>query len=310
MEVGKLERIPLREIWKDEARDFTPWLEENIEVLNEALDLSLSPVERERSAGTFSVDLLAEDNDGSMVIIECQLERTDHDHLGKILTYLTSLEAKTAIWICSYPRPEHIKAITWLNEATPSDISFYLVKVEGIRIGESPPAPLFSVICAPSEASKEIGEKKKEFAERHKKRLEFWSELLSKSKERTRLHANISPSRYHWLGTGAGKAGLSYNYLITMKWGGVELYIDKGKEEINKRIFDAIYAKKEEIEADFGEQLEWERLEGRRACRIRARFEEAGLQDREKWDELQDKMIDAMIRLEAALKKHIARLKI
>lgn len=312
MKIGKLEKVPLREVWRDEARDFTRWLEENLEVLNDSLDLSLRVVEREGSAGAFAVDLLAEDNDGNKVIIECQLEKTDHDHLGKVLTYLTNLEAKTAIWICSDPRPEHIKTITWLNEVTPADVSFYLVKVEGVRIGESSPASLFSVICAPSEEAKEIGRDREEFAERHKKRLEFWRQLLAKSKEKTRLHANISPSKESWIGTGAGKSGLSYNYEITKNWGGVEFYIDKGKgaEEINKQIFNSLEAKKDEIESEFGESLKWVCREGVRMCRIGWTYSEAGFKDEDKWDYLQDKMIDAMIRLEKALKNHIRKLTI
>lgn len=311
MKIGKLENVSLREIWKSEE-DFTYWLEENIEILNGSLNLSLSVIEREKSAGTFAVDLLAEDSEGNRVIIECQLEKTDHDHLGKVLTYLTSLEAKTAIWICSDPRPEHIKTMTWLNEVTPIDVSFYLVKVEGIRIGESPPAPLFSGVCAPSEEAKEIGKKKEEFAERHNKRLEFWTQLLAKSKERTKLHANISPGKENWIGTGAGKSGLSYNYVVTMSWGAVELYIDRGKdtEEINKQIFDALRAKKDEIESEFGESLNWDSREGVRMCRIRWTCSDTGLKDEEKWDYLQNKMIDAMIRLEKALKDHIGRLTI
>lgn len=248
MRIGKLEKVPLREIWKNED-EFTRWIEENIEVLNESLDLLLSSAEREKSAGSFSADLLAEDEDGNKVVIECQLERTDHDHLGKVLTYLTSLEAKTAIWICSDPRPEHVKAVTWLNEVTPADVSFYLVKVEGVRIGDSLPAPLFSVICAPSEEAKEMGKTRGEFAERHKKRIEFWRRLLEKSRARTKLFANISPSKENWIGTGAGKSGLWYNYVITRDWGAVELYIDKGKgaEEINKQIFETLYAKKKKL---------------------------------------------------------------
>lgn len=310
MAIGKLEKVPLREIWRKEAKDFTRWLEENIEILNEALDLSLSSAEREKSAGAFAADLLAEDNKGNKVIIECQLEKTDHDHLGKILTYLTSLEAKTAIWICSEPRPEHIKTATWLNEVTPADVSFYLVKVEGVRIGESPPAPLLSAICAPSEETKEIGKKRKEFAERHKKRLEFWTQLLAKSKERTKLHANISPSKENWIATGAGKAGLIYNYVITNDYGATELYIDKGKdmEEINKKIFYALHAKKDEIESGFGESLNWDCREGVRMARIRWTCNEAGLKDEDNWDYLQDEMVDSMIRLEKALKSHIAKL--
>ena len=310
MKIGKLEKVPLREIWKKEAKDFTRWLEKNIDYLNESLDLSFSSVEAEKSAGKFSVDLLAEDNEGKPVVIECQLEKTDHDHLGKVLTYLTWHEAKTVVWICSDPRPEHIKAMNWLNEVSPADMSFYLVKVEGVRIGESPPAPSFSVICAPSEETKDLGKTKVKIAERHIRRQEFWKQLLEKSKRRTGLHANISPGKYGFIGTGAGKSGLAYNYGITYKYGMVELYIDRGKgsEETNKQIFDALHAKKEEIEVSFGEPLIWERLDDRRGCRICRKFSKVGLKDKDKWDDLQAKMIDAMIRLESSLRSHITEL--
>lgn len=312
MKIGKLEKVSLREIWRNEAKDFTSWLEDNLEILADSLDLSLRIIEREGRVGTFAVDLLAEDNEGNKAIVECQLEKTDHDHLGKVLTYLTNLEAKTAIWICSDPRPEHVKSITWLNEVTPADVSFYLVKVEGVRIGESSPAPLFSVICAPSEETKEIGKEREEFAERHRKRLEFWNQLLAKSKERTKLHANISPSKENWIGAGAGKSGLSYQYVIGKNWGGIELYIDKGKgaAEVNDQIYSTLHAKKDEIESEFGENLIWDQREGVRMRRIGLIYREVGLKDEDKWDNLQDKMIDAMVRLEKALKNHIRRLAI
>lgn len=113
--IGRLQRISLRDVWKHEALDFTKWLQENIEVLNEVIDLNLSNPESERSAGAFSVDLVAEDESGNPVIIENQLEKSDHDHLGKILTYLVAMAAKTAIWIVADPRPEHVSTITWLR---------------------------------------------------------------------------------------------------------------------------------------------------------------------------------------------------
>ncbi len=125
--IEKISRIPLREVWKHEALDFTKWLEENIDVLNGALGLELVNVEREQSAGAFSVDLVAEEND-RIAIIENQLERSDHDHMGKVITYLTMMDAKIAIWIVAEPRAEHVKAISWLNES--SSASFYLVKPE------------------------------------------------------------------------------------------------------------------------------------------------------------------------------------
>jgi hypothetical protein len=210
--VGKIQRVSLREVWKHEALSFTTWLRENIDVLNDTIGLSLSNVEREQAAGDFSVDLVAEDESGDPVIVENQLEKSDHDHLGKLLTYLVAIGAKTAVWIVSEPRPEHVNAVSWLNESSPA--SFYLVKVEAIRIDESSPAPLLTKVVGPSEESREVGETKKEWAERYTLRRRFWTKLLEKSTKMTRLHANISPSRYNWLGTSAGVSGLNYNYTV------------------------------------------------------------------------------------------------
>ena len=113
--IGKITKVPLRNIWKHEAKDFTSWLQNNIDVLNQVIDFQLSNVEREQSTGNFNVDLVAEDDDGNPVIIENQLEKSNHDHLGKVITYLASIGASKAIWIVSEPRQEHIKAISWLN---------------------------------------------------------------------------------------------------------------------------------------------------------------------------------------------------
>lgn len=135
--IGKMERVALRELWKHEERGFSAWLETNLEMLSDAIGVTLSDPQRERLAGNFQVDLVAEDENGDRVIVENQLEATDHDHLGKLLTYLTNLDAKAAIWITSAPRPEHIRAIQWLNETTPDDIAFYLVRLAAYRISGS-----------------------------------------------------------------------------------------------------------------------------------------------------------------------------
>jgi len=309
--IEKLQRINLREVWKHEAYDFTQWLEENIDVLNDVLDLDLSNAEREKAAGTFSVDLVAEDDMGKTVVIENQLEKSNHDHLGKLITYLTAIGAKVAIWIVADPRPEHVGAISWLNES--SSASFYLLKVEAIKIGDSSPAPLLTLIVGPSEEGREVGKTKKEFAERHILRQQFWKGLLERAKPRTKLHAGISPSQYNWIGTGAGKGGLGYNYALTQHASTVELYIDRGKDskEENEAIFDALKDHQEEIERSFGDALEWERLETKRACRIVKRFSLGGYrEEEEKWPEIQDRMIDAMVRLESSLGSHIAELQV
>jgi len=308
--IGKIDRVPLRDVWKHEATDFTRWLEENIEVLNDMLDLNLTTAEREKDAGDFSVDLVAEDDKGNPVVIENQLEKSNHDHLGKLITYLTAMGARTAIWIVSDPRPEHINAISWLNESNAA--SFYLLKIEAIRIGESAPAPLLTLIVGPSKEGREVGETKKELAERYEIRRRFWTGLLDYAKTKTKLHAGLSPGEYNWIGTGAGTSGLAYVYSLTKHAAAVELYIDRGKEAEaeNKAIFDQLLAAKEEIERVFNEPLEWQRLEDRRACRIRKQITIGGWRDDPaKWPDVYAAMVDAMIRLEKALKPHVQRLK-
>lgn len=303
--IQKISRIPLRDAFKHEAYDFTRWLEENLDVLNDCIDITLSNAEREKSAGDFSVDLVAEDEAGNKVIIENQLEKSNHDHLGKVITYLVAMEAKAAIWIVSDPRPEHVSAITWLNEA--SSASFYLLKLEAIKIGESAPAPLLTLIVGPSESTKAVGRAKQEFAERYDLRLTYWKGLLDYAKTKTKLHATITPGKYTWAGTGAGRSGLGYNYVVWEHESAVELYIDRGKDsdEENKAIFDKLLSHKEKIEATFGGELEWQRLDAKRACRIRKSFTEGGYKDEDKLKAIYEATVDAMIQLEKAFKPYI-----
>ena len=308
--IQKISRIPLRDAFKHEAYDFTKWLQDNLDVLNDCIDLTLSNADREAAAGDFSVDLVAEDELGNKVIIENQLEKSNHDHLGKLITYLVAMEARAAIWIVSEPRPEHVSAITWLNES--SSASFYLLKLEAIKIGESDPAPLLTLIVGPSDATKAVGKAKQEFAERYDIRRDFWTRLLEHAKTKTKLHTTISPGRYAWIGTGAGKSGLGLNYVTWEHETCVELYIDRGKnrEVENKAIFDALHAKKDEIERLFGHSLEWDRLDSKRASRIRKTINIGGWKDPEKWGEIHPEMVDTMVRLEKALKPYIQKLEI
>jgi Domain of unknown function (DUF4268) len=306
--IGKLERVPLREVWKHEALDFTQWLQENIDVLNSALDLNLVNVDREQAAGSFSIDLVAEDEGGGTVIIENQLEKSNHDHLGKLVTYLTGMGAKAAIWIVSDPRPEHVAAITWLNEA--SSAAFYMVKVEAVRIGSSPAAPLFTLIVGPSEETEEVGHTKREIAERYTIRKRWWTQLIERSAKISKLHAHITPGEYSWIGTSSGVRGLNLNYSITQDECGAELYIDRGKgrEEENKSIFDQLFAHREEIEKGFGGPLSWERLEGKRACRIKYSQEGGYRTPEDQWPKMQEDIIAAMNRLEQALRPFLKQL--
>lgn len=310
MDIGKLEPVPLRELWKHEERGFSAWLEQNLSELADELGVSLIDPRREVKAGKFEVDIVAETDSGATAVIENQLGPTDHDHLGKLLTYIANLDAKIAVWVTSDSRAEHIRAIQWLNETTPDDTAFYLVRLSAYRIGQSAPAPLFTTIVGPSAASKDMGKQKKEMAERHVLRYDFWKELLARAKARgLLLHAARAPSRDHWLGAGAGvRSGVSYNYLIWMDEAGVELYIDTGDHTENKRIFDSLYAQKAQIESAYGGPIVWERLDEKRASRIRCEVADQGVKtDVEQWPAVQDAMIDAMRRLSTALKEPLRK---
>ena len=296
--IGRLQRVGLREVWEHEALHFTPWLEKNIDVLNDVIDLSLSIVEREQAAGDFSVDLVAEDESGNPVIIENQFGQSDHDHLGKLITYLTAIGANVAIWIVEAPRPEHISAISRLNESGLA--SFYLLKLEAVRIGDSSTAPLITLIAGSSAESQE---------ERHI-RFQFWTQFLERANKRTPLYANISPSERGDIRTAAGKQGLTFNCVIGMHTSRIELYIDRDTGVDNEEIFNTLEESKADIEV-FGEPLEWQPLKGRRACRISKQFALGGYRDNEEeWPKIQDAMIGGMILLERAFRCYIDQLQV
>ena len=303
--IGRLQRVELRDVWSHEAHDFTRWLEQNIDVLNDAIGFTLSIVERETAAGDFRVDLVAEDESGQSVIIENQLERSNHDHLGKLLTYLTVFEAKTAIWIVKEARAEHIGVISWLNELSPS-ASFYLLKLEAIQIDDSRCAPLLTLIVGPSEEEerREIRETKQEVQERDSLRFRFFTQLIERSQQKTPLFQNISPSTTsnNMIRTGAGKANVHFAYLIQAHTADVELRINN-----NEELFDTLLEKQGEIEQAFGQPLEWRQLQTNRdLCRISKKLEKGGYRDdQNRWAEIQDTMIDAMIKLEQVFNSHI-----
>lgn len=304
--VGRLERVHLREVWKHEALDFTTWLENNTDVLTDAIGIEFTSVQREQAAGSFSVDLVAEDEDGDFAVIENQLERSDHDHLGKLITYLTAFEAKRAIWIVSDPRPEHVTAITWLNQSTPA--SFYLFKVEAVRIGESLPAPLLTLIVGPSDEGRAVGERKQELVEQHQEMQRFWSGLIERARSRTPLHANATPGRGTWLSAEYGKSGLFLSYIVRAHDARVELSIDTGDAEKNRRIFDSLEESREVINDSVGEPLIWDKREGRQICKVELPVSGGGYRDIVRRDEVYEAMIAAMVRLESSLRPYITRL--
>jgi len=156
--IGKLKTIPIRELFVHEAHDFTSWLAKNIDVLADRLDTMLIIEGQEVPVGKFRADLVCRDSQGNRVVIENQLESTDHDHFGKLLTYMGNLKANTAIWITPNPRIEHQLAIERFNEQKMNGFAFYLIKVEAIKIDDSNPTPLFTVLARPSEQPAPLAE--------------------------------------------------------------------------------------------------------------------------------------------------------
>ena len=295
----------LREVWTHEAKDFTTWLEDNIDVLAEVVGLQLSGVEREKSAGAFSVDLIAEDEDGKTVVIENQLEKSDHNHLGKLITYLVGLQARRAVWIVADPRPEHVGVIAWLNESSSAD--FYLLKLEAIRIGDSVPAPLLTMIVGPSEEARKVGQEKKDMLELERLRYRFFEGLLEHAKERTGLHANVSPTKHQWLGAGTGTAGITFNYVVLRGKTRVELYIDTPDGAENRRIFQELLLKKEKIETTVGFPLDWDTKEGRRSCRIHKTYANGGYTHEGNWVALYEELTTAMMKFGSAFKPYLKK---
>lgn len=310
MPIAKLEPVALREVWPHEAHDFTAWLGANLDVVGEVLGIELSLVQREAAVGPFWADLLAEDQHGNPVIIENQLERTDHDHLGKLITYMSNLGAKTAVWITSAPCPEHETAVHWLNESLPGDTALYLLKLEAFRIGNSDPAPRLAIVAGPSAAAKAIGAEKKELAERHVLRREFWTGLLALGKERGHPHVRVSPSTEMSISAGSGVSGVWYYYEILQRGARVVLRIDRGDAETNRRIYEQLHSARERIEGEMKVPLKWDHQEGTRRCDVRYHLDEGGLLDRESWPDLQERMVDAMIGLVKAIGPEIQRLEV
>lgn len=313
IEANRITRLKITDVWRHEDRDLTPWLCENIDVIGDSIGTQLTNATREQSTGSFNVDIKAEDAEGNIVIIENQFGNSDHDHLGKLITYLASFEARTAIWITENPRTEHINAINWLNEGS-NGCSFYLLKIEAIKIGDSQPAPLLTKIVGPSEESRDLGKVKKDDAERFNLRAFFWDTLLTiaKNKRLTTFNA-ISPSRDSWIAASSGLRGLQYVFWVNQYSTRIELRIDRGKEsdQENLNILQQLKQYGAEIETVFGDTLQWEELEGYRVCSIRKDYERGGYKnDKTDIHDIAEALVDAMIKLENATRPFIKKINI
>lgn len=216
MKLGKIKKITdLRSVWKHEAKDFTKWLaeEKNLELLGNEIGLNISLIKTEAETGDFSVDILAEEAEtGKKIIIENQLERTDHDHLGKIITYASGYNAETIIWIVKDFRSEHKSAIDWLNEHTDEKLNFFGITIELWQIADSPIAPKFNIVSQPNSWSKAIksSSTKGELSETALKQMSFFEGFTSycNTKETSLSLSNPQPSTPAYYSFGIGITGV------------------------------------------------------------------------------------------------------
>jgi len=271
-ELSKIKKIELREIWKHEALDFTMWLaeEENLNLLSDAVGVDIRLIQREANVGRFNVDILAEEEStGHKIIIENQLEDTNHDHLGKLITYASGHDAKIMIWIVKNAKEEHIKAIEWLNDTTDETINFFLINIEVWQIDNSNPAPKFEVLVRPNEWAKTIRSTSGsgELTDTKIQYLNFWSKFkdyCNKNYPDIRIQ---KPSPKQWTNFALGTTLCHISIHVNSKEEkiGCELYINDSKE-----FFTYLNSFKDEIEKQIGQKLEWH--EAKKASRIKAKY--------------------------------------
>lgn len=269
--LGKIKQVNLKDVFEKEDKDFTPWLNENLDILGGKLNLDIIDSNIEENVGNFSCDIIARDSDSNkIIIIENQFGTTNHDHLGKILTYAAGKQAGIIIWIAENFREEHKKALEWLNENVDPEggPSFFGVEIKLIKIEDSPPAPDFRIVVKPNDWERLIKMSSQTMSETDKKYLEFYSKLVDKYKKINPRGRKIKPKPQNWLSFGAGKSGLSFVWVFkSNNRFAVELYIDTGDKNENERIFEELEKYKDKIDNEI-KGLIWDKMEEKRACRI------------------------------------------
>jgi hypothetical protein len=287
MKLSRITKINPREVWKHEALHFTQWLakEENISVLCEELGINLENIKPEASAGRYNVDIVADDIDTKRkVIIENQLESTDHKHLGQLLTYASAYDASMIIWVVTDYTEEHRQAIDWFNRNISENISFFLVQIEVYKIGDSDAAPKFNIICEPNNWGKAVKSSGTGDVVSATKllQMEFWEGLkASASKTNTSVNFSHTPQPKHWFNISIGTSRCHLALTLNTQKGyiGCEVYIRN-----DKSLYDNFHNNKEQIEATVGQELEWMELPDATASRILLTYK-GNPKDRKRWGE-------------------------
>lgn len=298
--LGRLEIVPLREAWPDEARNFTPWLADdtNLSLLAETLGLHLELEAVEKPVGPFSADILAKEaGTDRWVLIENQIEPTDHKHLGQLLTYAAGLDARTIVWVAQVFREEHRAAVDFLNRATNEDYSFFAVQIELYKIGNSDLAPSFAVAAKPNNWSKNAQAARQSteegLTETQVKHREYWTFLIGCAVDRYPALASRTPYKGNW--QTAERLFYSKNLQAdancTFTQGRLRAEIYLGGS-LAKAAFHKLAEKRLDIEKSFGGALEWEELFGKQDSRIAVYMPgDQGREDKDKWAEQADWLI-------------------
>lgn len=304
--LGTLTRVALREAWRHEASEFTPWLSQtdNLNALADALGLSeLVCVATEHWVGDFKLDMLCTDGDDK-VVIENQLEETNHKHLGQILAYAAGVGAKKVVWLADSFRPEHATALEFLNDNTTDELAFFGVQVELWRIGDSPLAPKFEVVVKPNDWAKSGRENARVVTEASPtKQLQqrFWQTLIDKLATSAPHIRPQKPRPQHWLNNSIGRSGFALNPTANTRDErlGVELWMP-GVEA--KQRFASLAAQRMEIESRLGFDLDWQELPDAMACRVATWYPNASLEDESRWSEYLDWIVRRLIKMDEVLR--------
>ena len=306
--LGEFNELDVRKVWAHEQYDFSKWLstEKNIKKLGDALNLSLVDVETEKFVGAYRCDILCKDElSGKTVLIENQLEATNHDHLGKIITYASGLDAAVVVWIVSSAREEHSSAIEWLNKNTTDNLSFFLIEIHVYTIDDSIPAPMFKIVQQPNDFAKRakvLSQSSGEMSEAKTKRLEFWNMFNDVLDACGKPFNKRKPSTDHWysVAVGSSQCHISIDLVNKEHKIRVGLWIDD-----NKELYDALHQKKEEIEKVAELPLRWNRLDTKKASLIAADIKGLDFSDQSNYEHLMRTAIKYVMQLKKAFSPYI-----
>jgi hypothetical protein len=307
MKLGKMQEVDIRKVWAHEQYDFSKWLsaEENINELGNILNLSLTDVKTEQFVGGYRCDIICKDEiTGKSVLIENQLEQTNHDHLGKIITYASGLDASVVVWIVSEAREEHASAIEWLNNHTDDNLAFFLLEIHAYTIGDSDPAPMFKIIEQPNDFARSVkaAAVKGELSETQQKRQEFWTLFNDVLDQRGKPFNKRKATTDHWYSVAIGSSQCSISIDLVNKEHKIRVGFWGSN---NKEMFDSLHTHKDEIEEKIGFALDWDRLEGKKASVVCATIPGLNFNKQDNYPELMNKAIDMVLAFRAAFKPYI-----